>query len=144
MSRVIERYRRMPGWSAFALAAIISWVLAAVTGVTGGIAGVFLYDRGNSKGNDLAIFASGVLSVGTFTFVFLFSWIRKWHYEISSRTPLFALLFCLTVSVGVTMFLSAGNWDYYSDFIFVGWIAILFFGLLGLLLSQHFFVRKAK
>jgi len=142
MSRIIEAYRRIPTWSAFALAAIISCVLAAITGVTGGIAGVFLYDRGNSKGNDLAVLASGVLSVGTFTFVFLFTWMRKLHREISSRTPLFALLFCLTGALLITVFLSAGNWDYYSEFILVGWIAILLFGVASLLLCQHFVVHE--
>ena len=95
MSRVVEAYRRMPEWLFLALATIISWFLAAVTGMAGGFAAMFLYDRGNSKGNDLAVLAGGLLAVGTFTFVLLFTWLRRLRHEITWRTPLFALLFCL-------------------------------------------------
>jgi hypothetical protein len=102
MGRIIETYRRVPeGW-AFALAAIVSWGLAAIAGIAGGVAGMYLYDRGMSKGDDLAVLTSGLLAVGTLAFVVLFTWLRKLHHAISSRTPLFAWLFCLAGTVVTT------------------------------------------
>ena len=138
----MEAYRRMPDWSVFALAAIISWFLAAVTGIAGGFAAMFLYDRGKSKGDDLAVLLGGLLAVGTFTYVLLFTWLRKLRHEVTWRTPLFALLFCVMGSLLITGFLAAGNWDFYWEFILVGWIAILLFGLGSFLLSQYLFIHE--
>jgi hypothetical protein len=146
MSRIIETYRRVSeGW-AFALAAIVSWGLASIAGIAGGVAGMYLYDRGMSKGDDLAVLTSGLLAVGTLAFVVLFTWLRKLHHAISSRTPLFAWLFCLAGTV-VTTVLSwpdhyPGDLDHYIGFILTGWIAIVLFGLLGLVLSRRLFVHE--
>src|ERR1700686_4872849 len=87
MSRILELYRRAPDWSAFMLAATVSSVLAVVTGIAGAVAGVYLYDRGRSKGDDLAVLIIGVLAVGAFAFVVLLTWLRTLHHKISSRTP---------------------------------------------------------
>ena len=103
MSRIIEMYRRVPDGWALMLAATISWVLAAIAGIAGGIAGVYLYDRGNSKGDDLAVLYIGLLAVSTFTFVVLFTWLQTLHHKISSRTPMFAWLFCLAGTLVVTV-----------------------------------------
>jgi hypothetical protein len=62
MTGIIGMYRRVPeGW-AFVLTVTVSLGLAAIAGGAGAFAGVYLYDRGNSKGDDLAVFASGLLA----------------------------------------------------------------------------------
>ncbi len=52
----------------------------------------YVYDGGNSRGDDLAAFLCGALAIGTFVFVILFSWLQKLHRKISIATPLLALL----------------------------------------------------
>jgi hypothetical protein len=140
MSRIIEMYRRVPDLWALVLVAVVSWALAAITGIAGGIACVYLYDRGMSKGNDLAVLISGLLAVGTFAFVLLFTWLRKLHHEVSSRTPWFAWLFCLASSLLVTFLLWPG--ESYLELVLMGWMAILIFGLVGLILSQRLFIPE--
>src|SRR6266852_2347320 len=129
---LIKTYRGVPDGWAFALAAIVSWFLAVIAGVVGAFAGVYLYDRGDSKGDDIAVFASGLLAVSTFVLVVLFPWLRRLRREISWRTPLFAWLFCLAVSLLITVWLwPAGDLDHYLGFIVVGWMVILLLGWLG-------------
>ena len=144
MIRIIEMYRKVPGGWAFTLAATISWVLAAIAGIAGGIAGVYLYDRGNSKGDDLAVLYIGLLAVSTFTFVVLFTWLQTLHHKISSRTPMFAWLFCLAGNLVVTVRLwpSYTDRDHYLYFVYMGWIAILLFGLMGLVVSRRLFIHE--
>jgi ABC-type amino acid transport system permease subunit len=137
-------YRRVSDGWAFTLAATISSVLAAILGIAGGFAGMYLYDGGNSKGDDLAVLTVGLLAVGTFAFVVLFTWLRTLHHKISSRTPLFAWLFCLAGTLVVTVWLwpSYTDRDHYLYFIYMGWIAILVFGLVGLVVSHRSFIRE--
>jgi len=140
---LIKTYRGVPDGWAFALAAIVSWFLAFIVGVAGAFAGVYLYDRGDSKGDDIAVFASGLLAVTTFVLVVLFPWLRRLRKEISWRTPLFAWLFCLAVSLLITVWLwPAGDLDHYLGFIVVGWMVILLFGLAGMVFSWRLFVYK--
>jgi drug/metabolite transporter (DMT)-like permease len=143
MSRIVETYRRVPDGFAFFLAAVASWCLATIAGIAGGFAATYLYDHGNSKGDDIAVLASGLLAVGTFAFVVLFTGLRKLHREISSQTPLSACLFCFTGSLLITAWVwPNGDLDHYLKFILAGWLAILLFGLAGLLLSRRLFVHS--
>ena len=140
---LIKTYRGVPDGWAFALAAIVSWFLAVMAGAAGAFAGVYLYDRGDSKGDDIAVFASGLLAVSTFVLVVLFPWLRRLRKEISWQTPLFAWLFCLAVSLLITVWLwPAGDLDHYLGFIVVGWMVILLFGLAGMVFSWRLFVYK--
>ena len=140
---LIRTYCGAPDGWAFALAAIVSWFLAVIAGVAGAFAGVYLYDRGDSKGDDIAVFASGLLAVSTFVIVVLFPWLRRLRKEISWRTPFFAWLFCLAVSLLITVWLwPAGDLDHYLGFIIVGWMVILLFGLAGTVFSWRLFVYK--
>jgi hypothetical protein len=144
---IVETYRRVPDGWAFVLTAVASFVLAAIAGIAAGFAGMYFYDRGNSKGDDLAVLASGLLAVGTFAFVMLFTWLRALHHKISSRTPWFAWLFCLAVDVVITLLLWPGRYpgelDHYSGFILVGWGLIFLLGLLGLLASRRWFIHQS-
>jgi hypothetical protein len=140
-SRIVETYRRLPDELALAVAAILSWGLAAVAGTAAGFVGVYLYDRGNSKGDDLAAFISGVLAVGTFASVVLFTGLRQLHHKISKQTPLFAWLFSLAGSLLVTVWSwPAHDLDHYLIFIIIGWIAILLFGLAAMVLCLRLFI----
>jgi hypothetical protein len=145
MIGIIETYRSVMDRWAFLLAATVSFVLATMAGIAGGLAETYIYDRGNSKGDDIAIFASGLLALGTFTFVILFTWLRALHHKISSRTPWFALLFCLAGDLAITVWLWPGGYPgelaHYGGFILVGWCAILFLGLTALLISLRLFIH---
>jgi purine-cytosine permease-like protein len=137
LSKFADRYRRIPDTQAFVTAATGSFVLATVSGILGGIAAMYLYDRANSKGDDLAVGLGGLFAIGTFTFVIVFTWLQKVHHSVSSRTPLFALYACLALPVVVTL-LSAGDIDDHYLLLVVGdWLAILFFGLLSLFVCRR-------
>jgi hypothetical protein len=146
MSRILELYRRAPDWSAFMLAATVSSVLAVVTGIAGGFAGVYLYDRGRSKGDDFAVLIIGVLAVGAFAFVVLLTWLRTLHHKISSRTPFSAWLFCVICDLAVTVWLwpryDPLTEDHYLPFIYAGWTAIILLGLLALFICARWVVHE--
>jgi hypothetical protein len=129
-------YRRVSGGSAFVLAALASFALAFVAGLLGAVAGMYLYDRANSKGDDFAVGLGGLFAVGTFTFVVFFTWLQKSHHPISSRTPFFALYACLFLAAAATLFF--GDRDY-SSFMLGDWLGILLFGLLSLLVCRRWY-----
>ena len=134
MGRVVEKYRRIPFVVASVLSVIIAGALSIVAGTAGAVAGIYLYDRGMSKGDDLAVGLTGLLATGTFVFVTMFAWLSTLHHKISWRTPASALTFCL-VLVAVTTGLM---WDSgYSGFILVGWVVILLFSLLAITVSKR-------
>jgi hypothetical protein len=144
MGRLAEAYRRLPMWMAFILAAIIAWLLAFVAGVVGGIGGMYLYDRAQSKGDDFAVGLIGLHAVGTFVFIFMFSWLRNLHHEISWRTPAYSLYVCLA-GAGITTLLSLADLDeHYMAIVSAGWIVILLCGLAGMLVSSRLFVKKSE
>jgi hypothetical protein len=87
---LVGRYRALSSGSASVLAAIASFAVATVCGFLGGAASMYLYDRARSKGDDAAVGLGGLFAVGTFTFVVAFTWLRKTHHPVSSRTSLFA------------------------------------------------------
>jgi hypothetical protein len=120
---------------------VASLCLATTSGIAGGVAASYFYDRANSKGDDLAVITGGLLAIGTFVFVILFTWLRTLHRKTSWRTPWFAWLFCLAGSVLITALLwPTGDLDHYMIFIRVGWIAILACGLAAVVLSRRCFV----
>jgi hypothetical protein len=128
----------LPTWQVV----VVSAGLAFIIGFMSGLGGVYLFDRGRSKGNDLAVFLIGLHAVGTLVFVIVFSWLCHVRREISGRTPAFALLFCLSLAAATTLL----SWDaidsYYMSFVSIGWILILFCGLVAMLVSRHFFIRR--
>ena len=142
MGRVAEVYRRLPKWQAFILSLMIASILALVTGIVGSLAGMYLYDRGTSTGNDIAVGLIGLHAVGTFVFVFVLSWLHKVHHEISARTPAFALLFCLSLAALTTLLFWGVLDRYYTSFASTGWILILFCGVAAMFLSHYLFVRR--
>jgi uncharacterized membrane protein YfcA len=138
-----ETCGRIRAASAFVLSAIVAGVFAFVAGVAGGVIGIYLYDRGTSKGNDVAVGMIGALAAGTFVFVTVFAWESNKHHKISWRTPAFALVPCLALAA-VPTWLKRGDPDYpyYSDFVFAGWIVILVCGLLALYVCRLFVTRE--
>jgi hypothetical protein len=142
---IVEVYRRVPSAWAFALAAAGSLCLAMTAGIAGGVAASYLYDRANSKGDDLAVITGGLLAIGTFVFVILFTWLRTLRHKTSWRTPWFAWLFCLVGSVLITALLwPTGDLDHYMIFIRADWIAILSFGLAAVVLSRRCFFDEPE
>jgi uncharacterized membrane protein len=144
MKPVVETGGRIRAASAFVLSVIVAGVFAFVASVVGGVTGIYLYDRGTSKGNDVAVGMIGALAAGTFVFVTVFAWERNKNHQISWRTPAFALVPCLALAA-VPTWLMRGDPDYpyYSDFILVGWIVILLCGLLAFYVCSRFATRES-
>jgi hypothetical protein len=137
LSKLAERYRRLPRFVSSVLAAAASFTLATIGGLLGAIAAMYLYDGANSKGNDFAVGLGGLFAVGTFIFVVLFTWLQKLHHPISSRTPLFAFFACLVLPVITTLASLEDIDDYYLPFVLGDWLAILLIGLLSLFVCRR-------
>jgi hypothetical protein len=136
-TKFVDRYRGIPPAVAFVVAAMLSFVLAVISGILGGLAAMYLYDRGNSKGDDFAIALGGLFAVGTLTFVVVFTWLQKIHHPISSRTPLFAFYSCLTLPA-VATFLSLSEMDDHYLLLALGdWLAIVVLGLSPLFICRR-------
>ena len=121
---------------------VLSGGLAFIIGFVGGLGGVHLYDRGRSKGNDLAVFLIGLHAIGTLVFVTVFSWLCHIRREISGSTPAFALLFCISLAAATTLLCWDAIGTDYMSFVSIGWILILLCGLVAMVASRHFFIRR--
>lgn len=142
MKPAVETWGRIRAGNAFVLSAMVAGVFAFVAGVAGGVIGIYLYDRGMSKGNDVAVGIIGALAAGTFVFVTVFAWERNKHHKITWRTPALALVPCLVLAAVPTWLMCRGmDHSYYSGFILVGWIVILVCGLLAFYVCTHFVTR---
>ena len=136
-NRLVERYREFPRSATSIFAAIAAFVFATIGGFLAAVAATYLYDRSNSKGDDLAVGLGGLFSVGAFIFVVLFTWLQKVHHQVSSRTPLFAFYACLFLPVATTLASLDEIDDYYLPFVLGDWLAILICGLLSLLVCRR-------
>ena len=135
-TKFIDRYRALSNRLSSVLAAFASFGLATVCGFLGGVAAMYLYDRANSKGDDVTVGLGGLFAVGTFMFVTVFTWLQKAHHPVSSRTPQFAFYACLVPPVVSTLFF-AGDLGDYVPLVLGSWLAILILGLLSLLLCRR-------
>lgn len=118
-------------------------VVASIAGTAGSIAGIYLFDRGMSRGDDLAVGLIGLCAVGTFVFVIVFCGLCKLHNAISWRTTALALILCLTATIATTLVSMDMLWSdsHWVSFVETGYIVVLFFGLAALLVSRYFYVR---
>ena len=136
--------RRFPAPLAFILVGLASVIIATLAGAVGAVAAVYLYDRGTSKGNDLAVSLIGFHAAGTFTFVTVFTllWARRgntpWWCPIAAFAACLGLLVCDTV-------LNWPNYDaYYAPFFFAAWLAVAVSGGVALILSRRIQLRTAR
>jgi hypothetical protein len=127
-------FQRLPNLVAVAIAALPAIALSLVTGLAAAFVGIYLYDSGRSKGDDLAVGISVFCAVGTFVFVTTLSGLATLHHKIDWRTPEFALAICLVVIAFVTWMWSDG----FAFFILAGWAAVAVCGLLALAVSGRF------
>jgi hypothetical protein len=128
----------LPTWQVVVLSAGFAFII----GFMGGLGGEYLYDRGRSKGDDVAVFLIGLHAIGTLVFVIVFSWLCHIRREISERTPASALLFCLSLAAATTILFWDAVGREYMSFVSIGWILILLCGLVAMLASRHFFIRR--
>jgi hypothetical protein len=136
--------RRLPAPLAFILVAFASLIVATLAGVAGASAGVYLYDRGTTKGNDLAVFLIGLHAAGTFTFVTVFTLLCSRRGNPSWWCPIAALTACLCLLVYDTV-LNWPNYDsYYAPFFFAAWLAVAVCGGVALVLSRRIQLRAAR
>jgi hypothetical protein len=142
-AKLVDRYRALSTSAASVTAATVSFGLATVSGFLGGAAAMYLYDRAESKGDDAAIGLGGLFAVGTFTFIFAFTWLQKAHHPVSSRTSLYAFYASLVLPA-LTTLLSADEMDYYATFILGDWLAILVLGLLALLVCRRWWQHEEE
>jgi hypothetical protein len=139
-TKLADRYRGIPSGLAFVIATVTSFVLAVICGILAAVAATYLYDGASSKGDDGAVGLGGLFAVGTFTFVVIFTWLRKVHHPISSSTTLFALYTFLIFPVAATVFLVDDS--NYLLFVLGDWIATLVFALLSLIVCRRWW-RKS-
>jgi hypothetical protein len=135
VKRTRNLFQRLPFPVAIALSVVTAGTGSLLIGVTAGWGAIYIYDRGNSKGNDVAVGISALLAAGTFVFVTAFTSLSKLHHDITWRTPGFALGCCLVSAAAVTCLL----WDsYYFEFILTGWAAVTVCGSLAVWIVGRF------
>ncbi len=126
------------------VASMVALASALVASVPGGVLGIYLYDRGMSKGNDIAVGMIGALAAGTFVFVTVFAWLNNKHHKIGWRTPAIALIPCFALAAALTWLERMDpDYPYYSDFVFAGWVVILVCGLLAVYVCSRFATRRS-
>lgn len=123
------------------LISLASILAALVAGIGGAVAGVYLYDRGTSKGNDLAVALIGLHSLGTFVFVTVFTFLLCRKRSCSWKIPIGALAACLCALVFDTTLFSSAYDEYFAVFFFVGWAAVAFSGIAALGLCKYILWR---
>jgi len=141
MNRVLGIYRNLPDLYALIVAIIFSFLASLAIGVAVGVAAMFAYDGATSRGDDLGILLTGMLSAGGFGWVFFLSWLRSLHSDISSRTPTVALASLFLVAVIATLFFVYP--DYYG-FALGSWVLIALSTGGAWLLSNWRFVRDKR
>jgi hypothetical protein len=129
---------------AFILVALASFILATLVGVLGAFAGVYLYDRGTSKGNDLAVALIGLHAAGTFTFVTVFTLLRSRREGPSWIVPVASFAACLFALALDTMLFWSSYDAYFAVFFYAAWLAVAVSGSLALVLSRYIVSRSAR
>jgi|HubBroStandDraft_6_1064221.scaffolds.fasta_scaffold07235_7 hypothetical protein len=136
-NKLVERYRALSSVVTSVFAAIAAFVLATIFGFLGAFAATYLYDRANSKGDDLTVGFGGLFAVGTFTFVVAFTWLQKLHHPISSRTPLFAFYVSLLPPAAVTLASLSDIDDHYLPLVLGDWLTIFVLALLSFFVCRR-------
>ncbi len=136
--------RRLPTPLAFILVAFASLIVAALAGVAGASAGVYLYDRGTTKGNDLAVFLIGLHAAGTFTFAVVFTLLWSRRGNVSWWCPITAFAACLALLVYDTVLNWRNHDEYYAPFFWAAWLAVAVCGGVALVLSRRIQLRTAR
>lgn len=122
---------RLPALRLFALA-LLSLLGAIAMGILGAVVAVYLYDRGTSKGNDLAVSMIGFHAVGTFTFTSLLTFLWTRSGNVSWKIPVSSLAACLFALFCTTILFASGYDEYFAIFFVIGWISVAFSGALAL------------
>jgi len=136
--------RRLPTPLAFILVALLSFLIASVAAVLGAIAGIYLYDRGTSKGNDLAVALIGLHAVGTFAFVVVFTFLWGRRRSASWKVPVGSFAACLCV-LALDSVLFWSSYDaYFAVFFYAAWLAVAFSGCVAIVLSRYILSRAAS
>lgn len=133
--------KRLPFAVALVLITLSSILVALVSGIAGAVGGVYLYDRGTSKGNDLAVALIGLHSVGTFVFVTVFTFLLRRRGSCSWKVPIGALAACLCALVFDTIRFSPSYDQYFAVFFFAGWGAVGVAGIAALGLCRYILRR---
>ena len=113
----------LPTPVAFILIAAASVLAAGITGIAGAAITVYLYDRGTSKGNDLAVALIGLHAFGSFAFVILFTllWAKR---SISWKIPAAAFASCICLLAVTTLLFASAYDEYFAIFFVVAWVTV--------------------
>lgn len=133
----------LPAPLAYVLITLASLLAAAVTGLAGAVAFVYLYDRGTSKGNDLAVALIGLHVAGTFTFITMFTLLWTHRGNLSWRGPIASYIACICALAFVTALCAPSYDDYYAVFFYAAWLAVAISGGAALLVSRYILSRAA-
>ena len=151
---LLERYRRLSAPAGFLAAAAIAWLLATSVGIAAGLGAMYAYGSVtgtagnlNAVGSETAFLFGGMYGAGTLVLVITFTWLRSLRNEVTGRTPVLALIFCLAGAAVTTALI--GDKDHtaiilwlsgkgHTSFILTIWLAIVICGLVSLLVSWKF------
>lgn len=122
--------------------AFLSLIGAIALGILGSFLTVYVYDRGLSKGNDLAVALIGLHAVGTFVFVTLLTFLWYRSTRISWKTPVGSLAVCLAVLLCTTLLFSSAYDEYFAVFFILGWISVALSGALALGVCRYIVSRS--
>jgi uncharacterized membrane protein YeaQ/YmgE (transglycosylase-associated protein family) len=124
--------KRLPAPLVFTLAASISLLVAILGGIIGAVVCVFLYDRGRSKGNDLAVSLIALHTIGTFIFISLLTFLWTRRGSVSWKIPIGCFTACLCALALDTVLFSSAYDEYFAIFFWAAWVAITLSGLAAL------------
>jgi hypothetical protein len=131
----------LPAPAAFIVVAGVSVLAAGITGIAGAASSVYFYDRGMSKGNDLAVAVIGLHAFGSFAFVVLFTllWSKR---SASWKIPAAGFASCISL-LGVTTLLFFSAYDeYFAAFFFVAWVTVPLSGVAAMTLCRLILRRR--
>jgi hypothetical protein len=131
----------LPTPAAFIVVAVASVLAAGVTGIAGAAISVYLYDRGTSKGNDLAVAVIGLHAFGSFALVVLFTllWSKR---SASWKIPAAAFATCICLLGLTTLLFSSAYDEYFAVFFFVAWITVPLSGVAAMTLCRLILRRR--
>lgn len=132
---------RLPTALRLFVQALLSLLGAIITGILGAVAAVYLYDRGTSKGDDLAVALIGFHAVGTFTFTSLLTFLGTRSGNASWKIPVVSLAACFFALLCTTILFSSAYDEYFAIFFVTGWISVAFSGVLALVFCKYMLSR---
>jgi hypothetical protein len=133
--------KRLPTTIRFIGQIFLSLVGAIGIGILAAVIAVYLYDRGTSKGNDVAVALIGLHAVGTFSFPVLLTFLSSRTSYVSWKVLIASLASCFVVLLCSTILFSSAYDDYSAIFFVMAWISVVISGSLAIGMCNYILSR---